>query len=155
MPDQRNLMQQERKHGYETADIHGWRVIWSGLGLIAALIAAVLLAFILLHHLENARQPATRTLPRVDARQLPVEPRLQGTPAKDLAAYRDEKAAMLEGYRWIDQPAGIVQIPIEQAMQLMVKRSAADSSCARCGSRAEDKAEPAPGAFAAKRSAQR
>ncbi len=129
MPDQASAAAHQREHGHEIADINGWQVVWSGLGLLVSLIAAVLLAFGVLRYFETTRTAAGRS-PRasLDSAQTPLEPRLQSAPANDLAAYRAEKAALLESYRWIDQPAGSVQIPIERAMQLMVERSAAGSA---------------------------
>jgi hypothetical protein len=43
----------------------------------------------------------------------------------DLAGYRAQQAAKLEGLDWVDQSAGTVRIPIRAAMQLIVTRAAA------------------------------
>jgi hypothetical protein len=50
-------------------------------------------------------------------------PQLQIAPEGDLRALREEKHAMLSDYRWLDRTAGVVQIPIDRAMQLMAARS--------------------------------
>jgi hypothetical protein len=44
-------------------------------------------------------------------------PRLQINDEADLRALRAEEKAKLEGYRWVDRKAGIVHIPIEEAMK--------------------------------------
>lgn len=41
----------------------------------------------------------------------------------ELMQYRAEQEALLHGYRWIDENAGVVQIPIERAMELVVRES--------------------------------
>ena len=55
--------------------------------------------------------------------RLPATPRLQSVPESDLAAYRREQVAKLEGLDWVDQSAGTVRIPIGAAMQLIVNRA--------------------------------
>ena len=55
--------------------------------------------------------------------RLPATPRLQSVPETDLAAYRAQQAAKLEGVDWVDQAAGTVRIPIRSAMHLIVSRA--------------------------------
>ena len=55
----------------------------------------------------------------------PPAPRLQPTPAADLAAQRAEERALAESYGWIDEAAGIARIPVKEAMRLVVERGAA------------------------------
>jgi hypothetical protein len=54
--------------------------------------------------------------------RLPPEPRLQIDPRGDLRAMRDEEDKLLESYQWVDKNAGVVRIPIEQAMKLTIQR---------------------------------
>ena len=56
-------------------------------------------------------------------RRVPATPRLQSVPTTDLAAYRAEQAAKLNGLAWVDQSAGTVRMPINAAMQLIVSRA--------------------------------
>lgn len=53
------------------------------------------------------------------------EPRLQSSPEADLARMRSEQGAALGGYAWIDRPAGIVRIPIGDAMAVLARRGQA------------------------------
>jgi hypothetical protein len=55
--------------------------------------------------------------------RLPSTPRLQSTPQSDLAIYRTEQTAKLNGLAWVDQSAGTVRMPINAAMQLIVARA--------------------------------
>lgn len=50
------------------------------------------------------------------------EPRLQTDPHGDLDRSQAEQRKALSTYTWIDPGRGIVQIPIERAMQLIVAR---------------------------------
>lgn len=45
---------------------------------------------------------------------------------EDLARFRAEQAELLHGYRWVDQSAGVVAIPIGRAMELVVRELAAE-----------------------------
>lgn len=49
-------------------------------------------------------------------------PLLQVKPEEDLRWMRDHNALDLDGYGWVDQPAGIVRLPIDRAMDLIVAR---------------------------------
>ena len=50
------------------------------------------------------------------------EPRLIVTPAADLEELRAREDEELKSYAWIDRKSGIVRIPIERAMELIVQR---------------------------------
>jgi hypothetical protein len=41
---------------------------------------------------------------------------------KALSELREKQGAQLNGYHWIDQKAGTVQLPIERAMELTVQQ---------------------------------
>lgn len=57
-----------------------------------------------------------------DPSKLPPPPRLQTDPSKDRVALHAEEERQLTGYGWINRNAGIVRIPIERAMELIVQR---------------------------------
>ena len=53
--------------------------------------------------------------------RLPPSPRLQRTPGADLAQFRATEDATLNGYAWTDEAAGLAQVPIGRAMELMAE----------------------------------
>ena len=55
-------------------------------------------------------------------RVLPPAPRLQVDARKDLAAYQKEQQQTLDTYGWMDQKAGVVRIPIDRAMDLLLEK---------------------------------
>lgn len=60
----------------------------------------------------------------------PVEtpaPRLQATPQRDLAEFEARMTRELTHYGWIDREAGIVRLPIDRAMALLVERGLPDT----------------------------
>ena len=60
----------------------------------------------------NARQPTPNA---------PPGPQLQVSPPMDLQAFRVREEVELHSYGWVDQTAGVVRIPIERAMELVLK----------------------------------
>lgn len=58
------------------------------------------------------------------ARSLEVEAKVLAPVDQDVADYDGEQRARLaEGYRWIDKEQGIVGVPIERAVDLVVERN--------------------------------
>jgi hypothetical protein len=47
---------------------------------------------------------------------------------EDLAKVRADEEAQLAGYRWVDQEHGVVAIPIDRAMDLLVKQLGSGAS---------------------------
>jgi hypothetical protein len=60
--------------------------------------------------------------PFEDVRELPPDLRLQSTAPLDLKRYRDDQEKILAGYGWVDPHAGIVRIPVERAMDLLLQK---------------------------------
>lgn len=71
---------------------------------------------------EEAASPAANPLASVHAAKEPPAPRLQVDAVSDLRAFRAEQAAILGRLAWADQSAGVVQVPIERAMGLLLTK---------------------------------
>lgn len=70
----------------------------------------------------SARQPLGAPPPFESARALPPEPRLQVAPAEDLQSYLQAQRETLNGYGWVNKETGVVRIPIDRAMELLLER---------------------------------
>ena len=98
-----------------------------GVLLAAALLAAAGIVvqlvvgaqFAALRARENPPAPVAAAPP-----EGPPEPRLQTTPAEDLAQLRAREDTILDGYGWEDRAAGMVHIPIARAMELVAREAA-------------------------------
>jgi hypothetical protein len=84
--------------------------------------------------------------------RVPATPRLQSVPTTDLATYRAEQAAKLNGLAWVDQSAGTVRMPIDAAMRLIVSR--ADAFADQQAKAPEDHSWAFPGAAHMERAAE-
>jgi hypothetical protein len=67
-----------------------------------------------------ADTPPSRLAASLPAR--PPEPRLQDHPAQELTEFRARERQTLHSYGWVEPNAGVVRIPIERAMELVLAR---------------------------------
>jgi hypothetical protein len=106
-------------------DVNTTAVAFFGVGL-AVVAFGIYFGVWMLFGFFTSREAASNTrqypLAVSEESRLPPEPRLQTNPRGDLRELRDEEDALLNGYRWVDKPAGIVRIPIDQAMRLTIER---------------------------------
>jgi hypothetical protein len=96
-----------------------------GLGLVTIVTAAVSVWLLLaLRRHEESGDPRRPALYFSEERRQPEGVQLQNAPFHDLEVLREHEAQFLHGYGWVDPAAGVVHIPIEQAMRLYVERQA-------------------------------
>ena len=122
--EQRRLDLTNPELRHEGSDVDVWAIGKFAIGLILITIVSVALLFGLFHYFQ-VRENATQAPPsgiNVDARKLPPEPRLQDSAVQDLQQMRSAEDKILSGYGWVDQQHGIVRMPIERAMDLVVQR---------------------------------
>jgi hypothetical protein len=58
----------------------------------------------------------------VNAQKHPPDPQLQAHPAQDMRNWRAAEESAMQQYAWKDPDKGIVQIPVERAMELIAQR---------------------------------
>ena len=72
---------------------------------------------------EARARRAEYPLAAAQENRLPPEPRLQTNPREDLRELaRAAKTQILDVYGWVDRNAGVVRIPIDEAMKLTLER---------------------------------
>lgn len=109
---------------YESEDVSGKR-----LGAIGVLIviAAIILPFLLwgiYGHLKTSygHGAAISEAKNFERFNAPPEPNLKPNPVENYREFRRAESEKLNGYGWVDKEKGIVHIPIEQAMQMLVNK---------------------------------
>ena len=110
---------------HEETDVDIRAIFGFGAGMIvvgAALAFAVFVLFGYFDSREGAKVAPEFPLAVTREDRLPPEPRLQINPREDLQNMRTNEDAILSGYGWVDKNAGIVRIPIDQAMKLTLQR---------------------------------
>ena len=103
---------------YETRDASAKGLALFAVGVIVMLIVIALLPIPILRHLSRSHE---RPYLRVDRVTAPSRPQLGPAGDADVVNARRRDAQQLRTYGWIDRRAGIVHIPIERAMQLVVE----------------------------------
>lgn len=113
--------------GYEHSDIRP-RVVLGGAAALLVVVATVVVA------ITTFEASVTGIQPRIGAPDeliqglqggpapTPPAPRLEAQAGQTLAPYLEAERQKLSTYRWVDRQTGVVSIPIERAMDLVVEQ---------------------------------
>ena len=109
--------------GYEHTDASVWIIVKFGIWLaVSAVIIHVGLG-VLFGLFVKQREEATHEFPLAgQEHRLPAAPRLQQFPENEFVDFRQREESILRNYGWVNKEAGVVRIPIEDAMRLTVER---------------------------------
>jgi hypothetical protein len=110
---------------HEESDVNIRGIFAFGVALTVVTIVVYLVVGVLFKYLDarEAHQAAPEyPLAAAEAHRLPPEPRLQTNPRRDLADLRAREDETLNGYSWVDRNAGIVRIPIEEAIKKTLEK---------------------------------
>ena len=119
---------------YEARDIRVHSIYWYLIALTISVAAAFFISIYVLRYTERfvSRQDPPMMPARAamgpDYRVLPPEPRLQGVPGHGADPQQDHRDKVRadneanEKYGWVDQNAGIAQIPVKEAMKIIAQK---------------------------------
>ncbi len=112
-----------KRLGHETRDVHVRVIAWSALGLVVAAVIAYL-AVAGLYKLFAHQHPSPDAPSRIEfyPHTIVPPPLLEIHPVADLEQLQTAEEGQLHSYGWVDKPAGVIRIPIERAMDLVVQR---------------------------------
>ena len=107
------------------SEIHVKGIFVSIGGLVLLVALSFLGMFAFTRYLKDqslARDPAP--LPVAEANEPRPRPRaaLQADPTADMVKFAKEEEAALTSYAWVDRTAGVVQIPVERALEIVAER---------------------------------
>jgi uncharacterized iron-regulated membrane protein len=108
--------------GYERSDASPKSLLKFGIGLFLILVACLVGMRWMFFHFAKVQQLGPPASPFENARVLPPQPRLQVHPRLDLEKYLDGENRTLTTYGWVDKHNGVVRIPIDRAMELLLAR---------------------------------
>jgi hypothetical protein len=130
---------------FEKTDVDAGGLLKAGFVIVAVTVATVFflywLYFVFVRQ-EAARQPAPPVLKPTTGVLSPPAPLLQTGPTIDLHTFREQEDRILGGYAWVDEERGVVRIPIEGAMRLVVSRGVGAAAVASPASAARAGAKP-------------
>src|SRR5277367_5153186 len=143
---------------FETHDVQVHTIYWYLFSLAVATILAFASAVVILRATSkmvvDAHAPTLPMRKEMTEQQklqhaYPPEPRLQGVPGHENDPQQDLREKLLsdnqanEQLRWLDRSSGIAQIPVREAMKLVVERGVHGSAPA---AKPADSAKAAPAA---------
>lgn len=109
----------KRPAGFEETDVNVMAVGKFAVALAITIALAMLLLVGVFKYFQ-AQEGGQASSP--DPAKMFPQPQLQTTPIPDLKAIRAAEEQVLTSYGWVDQPKGVVRIPIARAMDLLVER---------------------------------
>jgi hypothetical protein len=108
--------------GYETRDANVRGVFGFLVVLSIVLIFTAIVCWGVFKYYSASRASLTPTSPFSNTRQLPAGPQLQVNPRQDLLNFRAQQEHSLESYSWENKDDGTVRVPIERAMEILLKQ---------------------------------
>ena len=92
-----------------------------GVTLLAFVLMAVMVPW--METAERADDPKPSPLPEANEKWVPPGPRLQEfPPTVDIEALHAREDLQLSTFAWVDEDSGVVRIPIETAVEVLVRR---------------------------------
>lgn len=110
---------------FEPTDVSTRPIVGSVLGLAVFTVVFTFIGHLVFHGLaarEHAASPPASPLAEKYAAKEPPLPRLQIHPKIDLDVLRAAEHKTLTSYAWVDKDAGIVQVPIKRAMEMLLAK---------------------------------
>ena len=112
--------------GYEKRDASGKGVFLAVAGLFVVLVLVELIVHFIVADFRKSPPPTDRYSGAVRAKQArdvqSSYPKLQIAPPTDLARFREQETQALNSYGWVDKNKGIVRMPIDRAMDLVLQK---------------------------------
>lgn len=105
---------------HESRDTNMPSIVIFGVVIVVTVAIAMLFCWWLFGIYTYVQPLGPTSTPFAFSRALPPEPRLQPKPENDLQNYLRDQHAELSTYGWVDRSNGIVRIPIERAMHLLL-----------------------------------
>ena len=109
--------------GYEPTDAHAKPLVIFVVILTVSTLACFAIGFVTYRLLEKGQSMIDPGLhPMAVERHLPDGvPRLQVKEAADLKVFREAQDVKVNGYGWISREASVVRVPVDKAMDLLLK----------------------------------
>jgi len=132
-------------HWPPDSELNAKLVVVVGLALLLSIALAGAVAWwfsmALRDHLE-AQDPPPPVLIEAQSPYEPPTPHLEIEPAAQLQALRAEESEILGSYGWIDEAGGVVRVPIERGMELLLETRADGRAFGEATPESEEPVDP-------------
>jgi hypothetical protein len=112
------------KHRHEMRDASIPAIVKFGVWLFVSIAASLVVARLVFNYFAAHQSLGPPAAPFENTRELPPPgvPRLQVDAPADLQRYLKQQNEVLDSYGWVDPKNGVVRIPIDRAMDLLIQR---------------------------------
>jgi hypothetical protein len=110
-------------HQHESRDADIRKLAYLALGILALIIFGFVVTEIVFYVFVGRQKvtPSPQAL-FIAGRQMPPPPRLEERSGLNLRPYMQEENHILNSYGWVNRKAGIVRVPINQAITLLLQQ---------------------------------
>ncbi len=108
--------------GHERSDLKPRSILLFGIVLSVTVLVCLAIANWMFNYFAAVQRQSSPPLSPLAKQEAPPGPHLQAQAPEDLRKFRAEEEATLNSYGWVNQQAGIVRIPIDRAMQLLMQQ---------------------------------
>ena len=115
-------IQPNREAGYERRDANLRSLLEFGFWLAMVLVVTLLSMKLAYHYFAKMEPVGAPASPFTNVREIPAGPLLQPMPHVDLQTYCEDQQQQVNTYGWVDQQAGVVRLPVDRAMDLILER---------------------------------
>jgi len=114
----------ERSERYERRDANVGTLIQFAFWMAVVLAATLIAMKWTFDYLKKVEPLGATSSPLVQqgARELPPSPRLQTQPHQELVDYCAAQQEAVNSYGWVNQESGVVHVPVDRAMDLVLAR---------------------------------
>ena len=129
---------------YETRDANVRAVVGFLVVLSLVLAFTAIVSWGMFKYFSASQANRAPASPFSETRQLPTGPQLQVNPREDLLRFRAEQEHALESYSWENRDDGTVRVPIERAMEMLLKQGLPVAPSASSTGTSSGAEKPAP-----------
>lgn len=143
----------DREHNpetlFESHDASTREVVFTGAGVAFGVLIVCLVIWGLFNLLKTEGLRTQSISEGAAPAELPPQPRLQVNAPADLSRMREQEEQFLNSYGWVNKNAGMVRIPIGQAMDILAKKGLPTRTPAQTATAEAGNAPPAAAPVAA------
>lgn len=107
---------------HENTDVDTWAVGKFGIALALTCLLSLAVLFGMFRFFQSVYGDPSRRKAVFDPQKVFPQPQLEAEPRIYLDEIREAQRQTLDSYGWVDKPNGVVRVPIDRAMELLLKR---------------------------------
>ena len=115
-------MSREQVERYEQTDARVGSLVSFAVALSVLIAVSLGVTFWIVKAFARTDRSREQPSPLAEFRAAPIVPELEARPGASLASVHAREEELLTTYGWVDEQNGIVRVPIERALELVLER---------------------------------